>query len=135
MDLPPDIPEQALSWQFVRARGPGGQNVNKVATAAQLRLDTHATSLPEPTRQRLLKLAGQRASGDGVIVLHAERFRTQSRNRTDALERLLDLIATARKAPKKRVPTKPSRAAKARRRETKNQRSTVKQNRQKPRLD
>ena len=135
MDLPADIPDDAVTWHFVRASGPGGQNVNKVATAVQLRLHVPSTQLPSDVQQRLLKLAGQRATADQDILISAERFRSQIRNRLDALERLSELVTAARQQPKERKPTRPSRAAKARRRVQKSQRSTTKTYRRKPSLD
>lgn len=135
MDLPDDIPEYAITWQFVRASGPGGQNVNKVATAVQLRLHVPSTHLPDDVKERLLKQAGNRATTEQEIIINAERFRSQVRNRIDAVERLDDLIASARQKPKKRIATRPSRAAKTRRLSQKNQRSVTKGNRRKPSLD
>src|ERR1700733_7518922 len=106
------IDERELEESFVRASGPGGQNVNKVATAVQLRFDVRASpSLPQEVRARLERLAGARLTRDGVLVITAQRHRTQGRNRQDALDRLLDLIRKAAVAPVKRRPTKPTRAS------------------------
>lgn len=114
------IDEKELELDFVRASGPGGQNVNKVATAAQLRFDAaHAPSLPEDVRSRLLRLAGRRATKDGVIVIEAKRYRTQERNREDAIERLLALIRRAAERPKPREKTRVGAAARKKRVEEK----------------
>jgi ribosome-associated protein len=117
-----------LEETFVRASGPGGQNVNKVSTAVQLRFDTVGSrSLPEDVRERLRRLAGHRLTTDGVIVIMAARFRTQARNREDARERLVDLIRqAAAPPPKPRRPTKPTYGSIVRRHETKRRRSAVK---------
>lgn len=113
--LPP-IPEDELEERFIRASGPGGQNVNKVSTAVELRFDAaHSPSLSDAVRERLLRLAGRRATADGVIVICAQRFRTQERNRSDARERLAALIQRAQAAPAPRIATKPTRASKVRR--------------------
>jgi len=121
------IDERELEERFVRASGPGGQNVNKVSTAVELRFDVgRSASLPEGVRARLSRVAGRRLSDEGILVIRADRFRTQERNREDARERLAELIRQAAVVPKRRVPTKPSRAAKERRRQEKAQRSRVK---------
>jgi ribosome-associated protein len=124
------IDERDLDFHFVLAGGPGGQNVNKVATAVQLRFDT--AGLPEPVRLRLARLAGRRMTGTGELVVEARRFRTQTRNREDAVDRLVELLRRATVAPKKRTPTRPSRAAKARRVEAKKTRGRTKALRAKP---
>ena len=121
------IHEDEVSESFVRASGPGGQNVNKVATAVQLRFDARRSpSLPDTVRARLERLAGSRLTKDGVIVIFADRYRTQERNREDALARLLDLIRRATEAPKPRRPTRPTLASKERRLKSKTVRSGVK---------
>lgn len=110
------INEDELRFQFKLASGPGGQNVNKVATAAELRFDAaHSLALPEDVRTRLLTLAGRRLSKEGELLITARRFRSQERNRQDAIERLVDLIQKAAEIPKPRLKIKPSRAAKKRR--------------------
>ena len=124
------IDETELTERFILASGPGGQNVNKVATAVELRFDfARSRSLPEAVRDRLAALAGKRLSSAGVIVITAQRFRSQPRNREDARERLAALIREAATPPKLRRPTRPSRAAKQRRLEDKRQQSTRKRER------
>jgi ribosome-associated protein len=121
------IDEDELSFRFITGAGPGGQNVNKVATAVQLRFDArHSPSLPPPVSHRLQRLAGARLTSSGTIVIQANRFRTQERNRADAVERLLALIRAATEVPKPRRPTKPTRASKERRLESKSRRSALK---------
>lgn len=127
---------EELEFRFFRAGGPGGQNVNKVSTALQMRFDAAASpNLTEPVRERLMKLAGSRLTQNGVIVITAQRFRTQERNRADALERLSELLEKAQIAPVKRVATKPTRASKERRLEGKVRRATVKAGRGRVSLD
>lgn len=110
----------------VRAQGAGGQNVNKVSSAIHLRFDIASSSLPDELKERLLKMQDQRISADGVIVIKAQRFRTQEKNRADALERLRLLVEKASRKQKKRVPTKPSKGAKERRLQHKTRRGQVK---------
>jgi ribosome-associated protein len=130
------LDEREISEDFVRASGPGGQNVNKLSTAVQLRFDVrHSPSLLGDVRARLELLAGSRLTRDGVIVNTAQRHRTQGRNRQDALDRLLDLIRQAAIAPVKRRPTKPTRASRERRIEGKKRRAGIKHRRTKPSFD
>jgi ribosome-associated protein len=127
------LDERELEERFVRAAGPGGQNVNKVATAVQLRFNAaESASLPQSVRARLIRLAGSRATATGVIVITADRFRTQSRNRADALARLVELIRKAAQPVKPRRATVPTRASRERRLEEKKRRSDVKRNRRMP---
>lgn len=121
-----EIPEEAIEEKFLAATGPGGQNVNKVATACQLRIDGYQLGLDPETWKRLKVLAGSKMTASGTIVITARRFRTQEANRTDARKRLSDLLAAARHRDPRRVKTKPSKAAKARRVDTKKARSGVK---------
>ena len=124
------LDDSEIEESFIRASGPGGQNVNKVSSAVQLRFDLSGSrSLPEDVRERLARLAGRRLTRDGVIVIIAQRYRTQERNRQDALDRLVALIRRAAEPPTPRRPTKPSRAAKERRLEAKARRAAVKQQR------
>jgi len=124
------VPEAALEFHFVRSSGPGGQNVNKVASAVQLRCDLKLwPALPERVRIRLRTLAGRRLTDEDVIVISAQRFRTQEHNKRDALERLDEMVTAARIEPKIRRATKPTRASKERRLEGKQQRGKVKAHR------
>ena len=129
IEVTPDIriDEDELSFSFVRASGPGGQNVNKVSTAVQLRFDAaNSPNLPEAVRARALRLAGRRATTEGVIVLDARRHRTQERNRQDAVERLVALLQRAAELPKPRTSTKPTRASRIKRLDDKRRRAAVK---------
>jgi ribosome-associated protein len=129
------IPEEALEEKFLASTGPGGQNVNKVATAVQLRCDVFRLGLSPPVYARLKQLAGSRMTSEGEIIVTARTHRTQEANREEARSRLADLIAKAHVAPRKRVKTRPSRAAKARRVDEKKGRGAVKQGRGKVRLE
>ena len=130
-----EIPEDAIEERFLAATGPGGQNVNKVATACQLRADVFRLGLAPDVYQRLKVLAGSRMTASGALVITARRYRTQEANRQDARARLAELIDKAHQRPAKRRPTKPSKAAKARRVDAKKGRSTIKAGRGKVRLD
>ena len=121
------IPESEITERFVRASGPGGQNVNKVSTAVELRFDpSQSTAIPSDVRDRLRALAGSRMTADGVLVIDARRYRTQAQNREDARERLADLVRQALVKPRRRRKTKPGKAAVERRIETKKRRSDTK---------
>jgi ribosome-associated protein len=122
------IDEREIEENFVRASGPGGQNVNKLSTAVQLRFDArHSPSLAPDVRARLERLAGSRLTNDGVVVIIAQRHRTQARNRQDALDRLIGMIRQAAVAPVKRRPTRPTKASRERRIEGKKRRAGIKQ--------
>ena len=121
------IDEGEIEFDFVRSSGPGGQNVNKVATAAQLRFDVAATrSLSDEVKQRLTRLAGRRMTDDGVLIIDARRYRSQGKNRNDAMDRFTELIRTAAIRPKKRKPTRPTKASRERRLKSKKQRGETK---------
>ena len=127
--ITPDIciRERELRLDFIRSSGPGGQNVNKVATAVQLRFDVfRSPSLPEDVRRRLVRIAGKKVSKEGVLLIDARRFRTQERNRQDAVDRLIQWVRRAAEKPKKRIKTKPTLSSRERRLEGKRQRSATK---------
>jgi len=122
-----NIDENELEFSFIRADGPGGQNINKVSTAVQLRFDVmHSTSLPEEVKPQLIKLAGNRVTHNGILIIVAKRYRSQDRNREDALERFRNLVRKAFEKPKKRVKTKPSKAAQEERLKEKKRKSEIK---------
>lgn len=132
IEITPSVPmdERELQIDFVRASGPGGQNVNKVATAAQLRFDVNASSLPEDVKSRLIRVAGNRMTNEGVLLIEARRFRTQEQNREDAIQRFVGLVRKALVPPKARKKTKPTQASKEERLKEKKRRGDIKRQRQ-----
>jgi len=133
MEITPtfNIDERELQFDFVRASGPGGQNVNKVATAVQLRFDVTHSTLPEEAKKRLMQLAGKRMSTEGILLIEAKRFRTQEQNRADALQRFVELVQKALIPPKARKKTKPTAVSKLKRLEAKRIKADTKRLRKK----
>jgi ribosome-associated protein len=122
--------DNELTLEYIRSSGPGGQNVNKVATAVQLRFDvTNSPSLASDIKGRLIRLAGKRVTADGVLIIEAKKYRTQEQNREDAIERFYELISRAREKPKQRHKTKPTKASKEERLKSKKKRGAIKKNR------
>ncbi|MCB1838503.1 MAG: aminoacyl-tRNA hydrolase [Alcanivoracaceae bacterium] len=128
LQITPDIvlQDEELDWQAIRAQGAGGQNVNKVSSALHLRFNIATSSLDDALKQRLLALRDQRITADGILVIKAQRFRTQEKNRVDAIERLRELIVSASRVPKKRRPTKPSKSSQRKRMDSKTKRGATK---------
>lgn len=131
----PQVPESALSYQFVRARGTGGQHVNKVSTAVQLRVQLGRTQLSEPVKARLRQLAGSRLTNQDEVLIFADRYRSQLRNKEDAAERFFELLRAARAKDKRRIATRPSRGQKRARLDSKKRQGKTKKMRGRPALD
>ena len=124
------IDESELQFDYIRASGPGGQNVNKVATAVQLRFDINASLLPDSVKHKLIKLAGNKVTNEGVLILEAKRFRTQEQNREDAIRRFVELVHKSTIKPKSRIRTKPTKSSREKRIKEKKQRGEIKKTRQ-----
>lgn len=124
------IDERELQFEYIRASGPGGQNVNKVATAVQLQFDVRSSSLPEEAKTRLISLAGKRVSSDGILVIEAKRFRTQKQNRADAIRRFVELARKSLSKPKARAKTEPTKGSREKRLKEKKARGEIKKIRQ-----
>jgi len=124
------IDERELQLEYIRASGPGGQNVNKVATAVQLRFDINASSLPYQIKERLIRIAGKRVTSYGIFIIEAKHFRTQEQNREDAIKRFVELVRKSLEKPKMRTKTKPTKSSKEKRLREKKQRGTIKKYRQ-----